>query len=309
MKILLWLRIIRPQTLFASLVPVLVGLIIASSFPHDTDIAGPGSLHVLASVPASAQSSAHFELNLVTAVLTIICALSLQILSNLINDYYDFVRGTDKAGRAGFKRALAEGEVSEAQMRRACFITLALALLTGLYLVVVGGWPILLAGVSAIIFAWLYTATSHSLSYLGIADIFVFLYYGVVASCGTTYLQTQCFSLRSFYAGAVCGLISMCVLMINNLRDIDSDRAAGKKTLPVRLGKHGAEAVMALEVLFMPLFAYLAFGLCIPMLIGPAALILLAAVLKARGTQYNKCLLCTGLVNVLYLVLVLLKLS
>lgn len=282
MKILLWLRIIRPQTLFASLVPVLVGLIIA-----------PGS-----------QPSGTFELNALTAVITVICALSLQILSNLINDYYDFIRGSDKAGRAGFKRALAEGEVSVEQMRRACFITLAVALITGLYLVIEGSWPILLAGVTAIIFAWLYTATSHSLSYLGIADIFVFLYYGVIASCGTTYLQTHTFCLTSFHAGAVCGLISMCVLMINNLRDIESDRAAGKRTLPVRLGKHGAEAVMAVEVLLMPLFAYLAFGFSIPMLIGPAAIILFVAVLKARGAQYNKCLLCTGLMNVLYYILI-----
>lgn len=282
MRILLWLRIIRPQTLFASLVPVLVGLIIA-----------PGS-----------QPSGTFELNALTAVITVICALSLQILSNLINDYYDFIRGSDKAGRAGFKRALAEGEVSVEQMRRACFITLAVALITGLYLVIEGGWPILLAGVTAIIFAWLYTATSHSLSYLGIADIFVFLYYGVIASCGTTYLQTHTFCLTSFHAGAVCGLISMCVLMINNLRDIESDRAAGKRTLPVRLGKHGAEAVMAVEVLLMPLFAYLAFGFSIPMLIGPAAIILFFAVLKARGAQYNKCLLCTGLMNVLYYILI-----
>ena len=282
MKILLWLRIIRPQTLFASLVPVLVGLIIASN----------------------SQPSGTFELNALTAVITVICALSLQILSNLINDYYDFIRGSDKAGRAGFKRALAEGEVSVEQMRRACFITLAVALITGLYLVIEGGWPILLAGVTAIIFAWLYTATSHSLSYLGIADIFVFLYYGVIASCGTTYLQTHTFCLTSFHAGAVCGLISMCVLMINNLRDIESDRAAGKRTLPVRLGKHGAEAVMAVEVLLMPLFAYLAFGISIPMLIGPAAIILFAAVLKAKGAQYNKCLLCTGLMNVLYYILI-----
>ena len=282
MKILLWLRIIRPQTLFASLVPVLVGLIIASS----------------------SQPSGTFELNALTAVITVICALSLQILSNLINDYYDFIRGSDKAGRAGFKRALAEGEVSVEQMRRACFFTLAVALITGLYLVIAGGWPILLAGVTAIIFAWLYTATSHSLSYLGIADIFVFLYYGVIASCGTTYLQTHTFCLTSFHAGAVCGLISMCVLMINNLRDIESDRAAGKRTLPVRLGKHGAETVMAFEVLLMPLFAYLAFGFSIPMLIGPAAIILFVAVLKARGAQYNKCLLCTGLMNVLYYILI-----
>lgn len=281
-KFLLWFRIVRPQTLFASLVPVLVGILAVrkSGIPFSTCYPG------------------------LTAVLTAICAIGLQILSNLINDWYDFVRGTDKAGRAGFKRALAEGEVSERQMLGAIAIDLAIVLATGLCLVFVGRWVILLTGLTALLFAWLYTATSHSLSYLGIADIFVFLYYGVIASCGTTYLQTHTFCLTSFHAGAVCGLISMCVLMINNLRDIESDRAAGKRTLPVRLGKHGAEAVMAVEVLLMPLFAYLAFGFSIPMLIGPAAIILFAAVLKAKGAQYNKCLLCTGLMNVLYYILI-----
>lgn len=147
---MIWFRIIRPQTLFASLVPVLVGLKVCGV--------------------------CHWPV----AVATAACALLLQILSNLINDYYDFLRGTDKAGRAGFKRALAEGEVSEKAMRNACFITAALACAVGLYLVIIGGWVILAIGLSALLFAWLYTATSHSLSYLGIADIFVFLYYGVI---------------------------------------------------------------------------------------------------------------------------------
>lgn len=280
-KFLLWLRIIRPQTLFASLIPVLVGLLVFSR--------------------SGEESVAYYPV--LTAVLTAVCALSLQILSNLINDYYDFVRGTDKAGRAGFKRALAEGEVSKRQMLVACLSALGIAVCTGAFLVLVGGPVILLIGVTSILFAWLYTATSHSLSYLGIADIFVFLYYGVVAAAGTVWLQTRAFSLQAFYAGAVCGLVSMCVLMINNLRDIDNDREAGKKTLPVRFGKKAGEIIMLVEVLLMPVFAYLAFGWSPAMLVGIAGLLLFIAVLKAKGPQYNKCLLSTGLVNLLYLVL------
>lgn len=278
-KFLLWFRIVRPQTLFASLVPVLIGLQTCKDLP---------------------KTAYHPVL---TAVLTAVCAVSLQILSNLINDYYDFVRGSDKAGRAGFKRALAEGEVSKKQMLTACCIALGIAIITGVYLVLVGGWVILAIGLTAILFAWLYTATSHSLSYLGIADIFVFLYYGVVASAGTAYLQTHTFSLTSFHAGAVCGLISMCVLMINNLRDIDSDREAGKRTLPVRLGKKAAELIMLVEVLLMPVFAWLAFGVSPAMIVGLAGLILYAGVLNARGALYNQCLLFAGLINVLYFVL------
>ena len=280
-KILLWFRIIRPQTLFASLVPVLVGLLVV----HRSGI--PAAVH-------------HPGL---VAWLTAICALSLQILSNLINDYYDFKRGTDKAGRAGFKRALAEGEVSERQMLFACCTALAVAVCCGLYLVLAGGWVILLIGITAILFAWLYTATSHSLSYLGIADIFVFLYYGVVASAGTAFLQTHQFVLSAFYAGAVCGLISMCVLMINNLRDIDSDREAGKRTLPVRFGKKAGEAIMFVEVMLMPVFAWLAFGFSPAVVIVLTGLLLFVAVCKAVGPRYNLCLLCTGLMNVLYFIL------
>lgn len=275
---LLWFRIIRPQTLFASLVPVLVGLVCVD---------GPIR-------PAA-------------AVITAVCAMSLQIFSNLVNDYYDFVRGSDKAGRAGFKRALAEGEVSSRQMLTACAIALGVAIVTGAYLIIVGGFPIIAIGLTAILFAWLYTATSHSLSYLGIADIFVFLYYGVLASAGTVWLQIGEFSWKAFEAGAVCGLISMCVLMINNLRDIDSDRAVGKKTLPVRLGKRGGELVMLVEVLLMPVFAWLAFGFSAAVFVLVPAMALYMAVLRAEGPKYNICLLCTGLVNVVYLILCLLS--
>ena len=167
-QIVLWLRIIRPQTLFASLCPVLVGLMVAQTH-----------------IP---QSSSTMK---VTALLTVLCALALQILSNLINDYYDYKRGTDKQGRVGFKRALAEGLVSEREMLTACLVTLSIALILGAVLCYIGGWVIVVIGITAILFAWLYTATPYSLSYLGIADIFVFLYYGVIATWGTVWLQFQ----------------------------------------------------------------------------------------------------------------------
>lgn len=275
---LLWLRIIRPQTLFASLCPVLVVLVSMTE-----------------------------TIDLPTALITIVSSLSLQILSNLINDYYDYRRGTDKQGRVGFKRALAEGDVTEKQMLSACLIMLGVALLTGLYLVLQGGWVIIAIGLSALLFAWLYTATSFSLSYLGIADIFVFLYYGVIASSGTYYLQTGHFSCQMFYAGAVCGLISMCVLLINNLRDVDDDRRVGKRTLPVRFGRKAGIGLMTLVVLLMPLMAYLAFKSILPSFILLPGLLLLRAVSRAEGTAYNRCLVAAGLMNVCYTLLVILS--
>lgn len=280
-RFLLWFRIVRPQTLFASVVPVLSGL-------YAVKVSG---VEVTSSSPV------------ITAVVTVICALGLQILSNLVNDYYDFIRGSDKSGRAGFKRALAEGEVSKQEMKRAIFIDLAVVAATGVWLVFCGRIVILLIGITAILFAWLYTATSHSLSYLGIADLFVFLYYGVVASSGTAYLMSGAFVPAAFYIGAVSGLISMCVLMINNLRDIEDDRRAGKKTLPVRFGKRDAELMMLAEIVLMPIFAYLALGISPALLIVIPGLALFAAVRKAKGAAYNKCLTAAGLMNVLFLIL------
>ena len=287
-QILLWLRIIRPQTLFASLCPVLVGLMVAHSLIH--------------------QSSSFSHL---TAVLTASCALALQILSNLINDYYDYRRGTDKRGRVGFKRALAEGTVTERAMWTACCIALAISILLGAILCWIGGWTIVAIGLTAILFAWLYTATPYSLSYLGIADIFVFLYYGVIATWGTVWLQYKATGLtfdlsqmKPIYAGAVCGLISMCVLFINNIRDIDDDRLVGKRTLPVRVGKPAALGLLGIIVALMPLFAWLAFGLSWAIAIIIPAGLLYGNVLRARGPQYNLCLLQAGVVNLVYVVLV-----
>lgn len=244
-QVVLWLRIIRPQTLFASLCPVLVGLMVA---------------HTLIDCSSS--------FAYLTAFLTATCALALQVLSNLINDYYDYKRGTDKQGRVGFKRALAEGTVTVRAMRWACLICLAISLVLGAVLCLIGGWVIVAIGITAILFAWLYTATPYSLSYLGIADIFVFLYYGVVATWGTVWLQYRAAGLtldlsqmQPVYAGAVCGLISMCVLFINNIRDMDDDRLVGKRTIPVRFGGTAALGILGIIVMLMPLFAWLAFGL------------------------------------------------
>lgn len=296
---MLWFRIIRPQTLFASLCPVLVGCLCSLSLP-----------------------SASGQLTPYVVVVTILCALALQILSNLYNDYYDFLNGADSKGRVGFKRALAEGQVTVKQMRTACNITLVVAVLLGALLVAVGGYVILGIGLTALLFAWLYSATSHSLSYLGIADIFVFLYYGVIASVGTTWLlfaSTQdlfCWTdsdwwsvqvpaasdalLMSFYAGAVNGLISMCVLAINNIRDIEDDRQAGKRTLPVRVGKTTALVLFAIVVLLTPLFAYLAFGFSWAMLVVLPGVFILYRVIRAYGAEYNICLLLTGIWNLIY---------
>lgn len=282
-NIKLWLTIIRPKTLFASLCPVLLAFVLAANETVLID-----------------------EYPLVFAV-TLICALCLQILSNLVNDYFDFVKGLDKSSRVGPKRALAEGVVDKHQMKNAIEFTLLIIILSGAFLIYMGGIKILAIGISAIIFAYLYTATSYSLSYLGIADIFVFLYYGLFAVCGTFLLLTnECLFCmpKVIYSSSVCGLISMMLLMINNLRDIEEDKSVNKKTIPVRFGKRTGEIIFLIYALLCGLFSYLAFGLTLPIIIVIPALALFVEVLLSKKEMYNKCLVHSGWLNIFYVLLV-----
>jgi 1,4-dihydroxy-2-naphthoate octaprenyltransferase len=274
-KIKLWFGICRPRTLFASICPVLMGFIAVGGMPRP-----------------------------VVAAVTLLCGVSLQVLSNLINDYYDFRRGSDKAGRVGPSRALAEGLVAEVQMRRACLIALGLSVAEGIYLVLTGGWVILAIGVLSIFFAWIYTATPHSLSYLGIADIVCFLFYGPVATVGTAWLQTGRFSLTALLLGCVCGCVAVCVLATNNIRDIEDDRAVGKRTFPVRFGKNAARVGVALMLVGAEAFALLALKGCpsVWLMLVPfgVSVFLYVRLLKAQGAQYNLCLFRFGLLNACY---------
>ena len=276
-KIRLWFGICRPRTLFASVCPVLMGFVAISVVQRWA-----------------------------VAVVTLLCGVSLQVLSNLINDYYDFRRGSDKAGRVGPARALAEGLVSEGQMRKACLIMLGLCVAEGLYLVLAGGWVILAIGVLSIFFAWIYTATPHSLSYLGIADFVCFLFYGPVATVGTAWLQIGTFSWEALLLGCTCGCIAVCVLATNNIRDIEDDRAVGKRTFPVRFGRGaaliGVGATLAGALLFSLLglkgyaFRWL---MVLPFVLSVFLYVML---LRAKGPQYNLCLFRFGLLNACYVV-------
>lgn len=275
-KVKLWFRIARPGTLAATFSPVFIGLMIAAT---------------------------KADINYFTAVVTLVGGTAIQIISNFVNDYYDFKKGLDKAGRVGFKRAIAEGEVTPSAMKRAIFIATSIAVICGAYLIFIGGLPILSIGVLSLLFAWLYTATSKSLSYLGIADIFVLIFFGPVATVGTTYLQTGAFDKQSFWYGIVCGLISTCVLVTNNVRDFDTDRKAGKKSLPVRLGKKFGEYEYLTAILATLPVLYLGGARFTPYLIVIPGLILYTKLLKAHGQEYNKVLVNTGKLNLLFALL------
>lgn len=275
-KILIWVKITRPHTLFASIAPVAIGLI---------------------AVPKSV------DFSWIVAITTFLGAISIQVLSNMVNDFYDYKKGLDKKGRVGFKRALAEGDVTLSQMKKGIIINLLISALIGLFLIYTGGIIILLIGLFSILFAWLYTATSKSLSYLGIADIFCFVFFGPIATIGTTYLQTDEFSLKSMFLGFVCGAISTGVLIVNNIRDRETDILQNKKSFVVRFGKRAGEMEYLFFIILTLIFTFIANGISFSNLIFLFGLILFIQLLKTKGNEYNKMLIKTGLLNVLFVIL------
>ncbi len=204
-----WLLAARPKTLPASISPVLVG---------------------------SALALREGQFDVAVFLATLAAAVLLQIGANYSNDVFDYLKGADKA-RVGPTRVTQSGMVTPRQMMIATGVVFGLAALLGLYLVSVGGWPILLIGLVSIVCAVAYTAGPFPLAYRGLGDVFAFVFFGVVAVMGAYFLQTQQFTWMSFIASLPNALFATCIIITNNLRDIDTDRAAGKHTLAVRIGE------------------------------------------------------------------------
>lgn len=207
-----WILAARPKTLPAAVAPVLVGAGLAAF--RDT----------FRPLPALAA--------LVGAVL-------IQVATNLANDYYDFVRGSDTEERVGPVRVTQAGLIEPERVRRGMLVALALAALVGVYLVSLGGWPILAVGVASLICAVAYTAGPLPLAYHGLGDLFVFVFFGLVAVGGTYWVQALELRWELLLAGAAMGALNTAILVANNLRDLESDARAGKGTLAVRVGRTG----------------------------------------------------------------------
>jgi 1,4-dihydroxy-2-naphthoate octaprenyltransferase len=207
----IWLHAIRPKTLFASIAPIVVGSAVAW---HEDGF------------------------HLLTAVVALTVALLLQITSNLANDYFDFKRGADKE-RVGPLRVMQAGLVTERAMQRAIALTVALAIACGLYLVYQGGWPIFVAGLAAVICAIAYTGGPFPLGYHGLGDFFVFIFFGLVGVAGSAYVQTHSLTWFAIWASIPIACLATGIIVANNLRDIETDRAANKHTLATRLGRRG----------------------------------------------------------------------
>lgn len=205
-----WILAARPKTLTGAAVPVMIALAMAW---------------------VDCLPSASFRW--LPAVLCMLFAFVMQIDANFVNDYFDYIHGNDDETRLGPARACAMGWVTLPAMKWALIVTTTLGCIIGLPLVWYGGWEMIIVGILCVVFCFLYTT---KLSYLGLGDLLVLVFFGIVPVCISYYLQTGTVSVRCLLASIACGLVIDTLLTINNYRDIDNDRASGKITLVVRMG-------------------------------------------------------------------------
>jgi 1,4-dihydroxy-2-naphthoate octaprenyltransferase len=248
-----------------------------------------------------------------TFVATLLGALFIQIGTNLSNDYSDARRGADTEDRLGPVRVTAGGLVPPKQVLIATYVAFGLAVLVGIYLVVTAGWQLLLVGIASILAGVLYTGGPRPYGYEGLGEVFVFLFFGVVAVTGTFFAQREELNWESFVLAVPVGLLATAILMVNNIRDLETDRRAGKKTLAVRLGRDKARIGYALLIYLAFATAPLAwaFGgehltpwLLLPWLALPIAAPIVRIVRnRVDGPSLNGALARTGMLQLAFCVL------
>ncbi len=205
-----WWSAVRPATLAASVAPVLAGTAVAIHQGGIRPAAGFGALVV---------------------------ALAMQVGVNFANDYSDFVRGADTPRRVGPLRAASSGVVAPARVKEAALLAFGIAGVAGVALSLTTDWRLLLVGAACLLAGWLYTGGPRPYGYLGLGEVFVFVFFGLVATCGTVYVETLHITPLALLAGIGVGCLATAILVLNNLRDIETDAAAGKRTLATRIGR------------------------------------------------------------------------
>jgi 1,4-dihydroxy-2-naphthoate octaprenyltransferase len=280
----IWLMAARLRTLPVGLAPVLVGTALAGF--EDT----------------------FHPLRFVAAVLG---ALFIQVGANLSNDYSDARRGADTEDRLGPVRVTAGGLVPPRQVLIATYVTFALAAVCGAYLIAVAGWELLLVGIASIVAGVLYTGGPRPYGYDGLGELFVFLFFGIVAVAGSYFVQTETLEWEAFALAVPVGLLASAVLVVNNYRDIDTDRRAGKKTLAVRLGRGRTQVLYAAMVygayVLTPItwiFGQLSPWVLLPLLTVPLAAPVVRIVRnRTDGPTLNEALARTGMLELIFCVL------
>jgi 1,4-dihydroxy-2-naphthoate octaprenyltransferase len=244
------------------------------------------------------------------ALVCLAAAILLQIGSNLANDVFDFERGTDTAERAGPTRVTQAGLLTPSQVKMGMLVVFVLAALCGLYLAWLGGWPIILLGIAAIVSAIAYTGGPLPLGYYGMGDLFVFIFFGLASVAGTYYVQAGVVSAAAWWMAIPPGLIITAILVVNNLRDLENDRKAGKRTLAVILGERGTRREYLLCVivayLVIPLAALLGLIPWLSLLTWaslPLAFRITRIVFTQKGRPLNAALAGTGQIALFFSIL------
>jgi 1,4-dihydroxy-2-naphthoate octaprenyltransferase len=257
----LWIVAARPRTLPAAVAPVLVGTALAGS----EDV-----FHPLRFVAA------------------LVGSIFIQIGTNLSNDYSDARRGADTEDRLGPVRVTAGGLMPPRTVLVGTYVAFGLAVAAGLYLTAVAGWELLVVGIASILAGVLYTGGPRPYGYEGLGELFVFLFFGVVAVVGSYFVQVEDLRWEAFALAVPVGLLAAAILVVNNVRDIETDRRAGKRTLAVRLGRLAARRLYAamLAVAFVaPVVIWIAGGLSAWLLLSLAALPLAPPLVRTVGTR------------------------
>jgi 1,4-dihydroxy-2-naphthoate octaprenyltransferase len=280
----IWVTAARLRTLPAAIAPVLVGTALAG-FDH--------VFHLLRFLAA------------------LIGAIFIQVGTNLSNDYSDARRGADTEDRLGPVRVTAGGLVPPKRVLVATYVSFGVAVLAGVYLIAVAGWLLLLVGAASILAGVLYTGGPRPYGYEGLGELFVFLFFGIVAVAGSYFVQVKHLHWEAFALAVPVGLLAAAILVVNNVRDIDTDRRAGKKTLAVRLGRERTRTLYAamvyLAFLLAPvtwLFGPLTAWLLLPWLTLPLAVRLVREVkLRVDGPSLNQALAQTGMLQLSFCML------
>jgi 1,4-dihydroxy-2-naphthoate octaprenyltransferase len=271
-----WLLAARPKTLAAAVTPVLVGTSLACI---------------------------HAKVDWPPFVFALLGAVFIQIGTNYVNDALDFKKGADTHTRLGPLRVTQAGLLGADAVLRGAYVCFGVAALCGIPLIVRGGWPIAIVGVASILAAYAYTGGPYPLAYHGLGELFVMIFFGFTAVCGSFYLQRLALDATSWIGGFAVGSLAIVILAINNLRDIDNDRASNKRTLGARFGASFARTEIVIFALApfvcVAAIAYLrhSMTLLIPMLALIPAIALLVRVARSNGATLNRCLALAGAVE------------
>src|SRR5205085_4168213 len=271
-----WLLASRPKTLSAAVVPVLIGSALAP------------------------------RIDWLMFACALAGALFIQIGTNFVNDALDFKKGADAGERLGPMRVTQAGLLTADAVMRAAYVCFALAAVCGVPLILRGGWPIVIIGVTSIVAAYAYTGGPYPLAYNGLGELFVMIFFGFIAVAGSYYVQTLTIDAAVIVAGFAAGSLSCVLLVINNLRDVASDEGSNKKTMAVRFGEDFAR----LEVGFFALAPFVAVmiiaqlrhrdWLLLPLAAAFLALELIRKVGKSTGRELNRCLALAGAMQWLF---------